>query len=68
MKNGKTVLFDVKPYLKNNRMMVPLRFIAETFGCNVVIEISSNCRNQTISDRWCKGESNAKENYLTFGT
>ncbi|WP_410768858.1 copper amine oxidase N-terminal domain-containing protein [Fontibacillus sp. BL9] len=35
VKNGKTVLFDAKPYLKNNRIMVPLRFIAETFGCNV---------------------------------
>ncbi|RCX23777.1 copper amine oxidase-like protein [Fontibacillus phaseoli] len=35
VKNGKTVPFDAKPYLKNNRIMVPLRFIAETFGCNV---------------------------------
>lgn len=33
--NGKTVLLDAKPYMKNNRVMVPLRFIAETFGCNV---------------------------------
>jgi len=33
--NGKTVLFDAKPYLKNNRTMVPLRFIAEAFGCDV---------------------------------
>ena len=35
VKNGKTVHLDVKPYLKNNRTMVPLRFIAETFGCTV---------------------------------
>ncbi|MBN2983813.1 copper amine oxidase N-terminal domain-containing protein [Cohnella algarum] len=33
--NGKTVLFDAKPYLKNNRTMVPLRFIAEAFGSDV---------------------------------
>jgi len=33
--NGKTVLLDVKPYIKNNRTMVPLRFIAEAFGCDV---------------------------------
>lgn len=35
VKNGKTVLLDVKPYIKNNRTMVPLRFIAEAFGCDV---------------------------------
>ncbi|WP_068505832.1 copper amine oxidase N-terminal domain-containing protein [Paenibacillus kribbensis] len=34
-KNGKKMLLDVKPYMKNNRVFVPLRFIAETFGCNV---------------------------------
>lgn len=35
MKNGKMVLLDVKPYIKNNRIFVPLRFLAETFDCNV---------------------------------
>ncbi len=35
LKNGKTIMLDVKPSMKNNRTMVPLRFIAETFGCNV---------------------------------
>jgi hypothetical protein len=35
VKNGEKMLLDVKPYLKNNRIFVPLRFIAETFGCNV---------------------------------
>ncbi|WP_342428691.1 copper amine oxidase N-terminal domain-containing protein [Paenibacillus sp. FSL L8-0158] len=34
-KNGKKILIDVKPYTKNNRIYVPLRFIAEAFGCNV---------------------------------
>lgn len=34
-KNGKSVLLDSKPYAKNNRTMVPLRFIAEAFGCEV---------------------------------
>lgn len=33
--NDKTVLLDAKPYIKNNRTMVPLRHIAETFGCDV---------------------------------
>lgn len=35
VKNGKTVLLDVKPYVKNNRTIVPLRFLAETFDCKV---------------------------------
>ncbi|MBO7748963.1 copper amine oxidase N-terminal domain-containing protein [Paenibacillus sp. MWE-103] len=35
VKNGKAVQLDVKPYAKNNRVLVPLRFIAETFGCSV---------------------------------
>ncbi len=34
-KNGKKMLLDVKSYTKNNRIYVPLRFIAEAFGCNV---------------------------------
>ncbi|MGW8957390.1 copper amine oxidase N-terminal domain-containing protein [Paenibacillus sp. NPDC055715] len=34
-KNGKKMLLDVKPYMKNNHIYVPLRFIAETFGCHV---------------------------------
>lgn len=33
--NGKTVLLDVKPFLKNNHTIVPLRFISEAFGCTV---------------------------------
>jgi hypothetical protein len=38
IKNGETVTLDVKPYLKNNRLFVPLRFIAETFGAVVGYE------------------------------
>ncbi|MFD2611601.1 copper amine oxidase N-terminal domain-containing protein [Paenibacillus gansuensis] len=35
VKNGKTIALDAKPYLKNNRLFVPLRFVAETLGCSV---------------------------------
>lgn len=35
IKNGEAVQLDAKPYLKSNRILVPLRFIAETFGCTV---------------------------------
>ncbi|CAM3765160.1 copper amine oxidase N-terminal domain-containing protein [Cohnella lubricantis] len=34
-KNGEIVQLDVKPYLKHNRVIVPLRFVAEAFGCKV---------------------------------
>lgn len=43
VKNGKMVLLDVKPYIKNNRIMVPLRFLAETFCCDV------NYQNFTVT-------------------
>ncbi len=33
--NGKEVEFDVAPYIKNGRTMVPLRFIAESFGASI---------------------------------
>lgn len=35
VKNGQKVLLDVKPYLRNGRIFVPLRFLAETFDCYV---------------------------------
>lgn len=33
--NGKEVMLDTEPIIHCNRTMVPIRFIAETFGCNV---------------------------------
>ncbi|MEC0370714.1 copper amine oxidase N-terminal domain-containing protein [Paenibacillus chibensis] len=35
VKNGKPAILDAAPYIKNNRIMVPLRFIAETFNGSV---------------------------------
>ncbi len=35
IKNGQTELLDATTYVNNDRVMVPLRFIAETFGCKV---------------------------------
>lgn len=40
MKNGKMLLLDVKPYVKKDRLFVPLRFLAETFDCKVNYENS----------------------------
>ncbi|WP_020614896.1 copper amine oxidase N-terminal domain-containing protein [Paenibacillus daejeonensis] len=37
-KNGAPYVLDVKPYLKNGRIYVPLRVIAETFGAKVHYE------------------------------
>lgn len=33
--NGVSSRMDVKPYLKSGRIMVPLRFLSEAFGCQV---------------------------------
>lgn len=33
--NGKEVMLDTEPIIHCNRTMVPIRFIAETFGCKV---------------------------------
>jgi len=33
--NGKEFRLDVAPYIKNGRTMVPLRFIAESFGASI---------------------------------
>ncbi|RAP76556.1 copper amine oxidase N-terminal domain-containing protein [Paenibacillus montanisoli] len=41
IKNGKEISLKEKPYMKNNRIFVPLRFIAETFGSNVNYSKSS---------------------------
>ncbi|MFC4307173.1 copper amine oxidase N-terminal domain-containing protein [Cohnella boryungensis] len=35
VKNDEALQMDVEPYVKDDRMFVPLRFIAETFGCKV---------------------------------
>ncbi|GMK37040.1 hypothetical protein PCCS19_00930 [Paenibacillus sp. CCS19] len=35
LRNGQQVQLDAKPFVINNRIIVPLRFIAETFGCEV---------------------------------
>lgn len=33
--NGKRVLMDAEPFIKNGRTFVPVRFIAEALGCSV---------------------------------
>lgn len=35
VKDGTTLQLDARPYIHNNRTFVPLRFLAETFGCTV---------------------------------
>jgi len=42
-RNGEKIRLDAKPYMKNNRIFVPLRFIAETFDCDV------NYSDRTVS-------------------
>lgn len=68
MKNGKTVLIDVKPYLKHNRVMVPLRFIAETFGCDVNYENSTiNIAAEPLVINGVKVQALQHEYHMTMG-
>jgi hypothetical protein len=39
--NGKEVLLDVAPFIVNGRTLVPIRFISETFGAEVVWDSST---------------------------
>lgn len=41
--NGTEMRLDAEPYVNNNRVMVPLRFVAEVFDCDVRFE------NQTVT-------------------
>lgn len=67
-KNKEEKKIDAKPYIKNKRMMVPLRFIAETFECQVdykdsVVSISTvplTIEGETI-------ESLSYEYHMTMG-
>lgn len=66
--NGKTVPLDVKPYLKNNRTMVPLRFIAEMFDCNVSYSnfaVSIETKPLVIND--LKVKALQQEYHMTMG-
>jgi len=68
MKNGKTSLLDVKPYINNNRTMVPLRFLSETFGCKVNYRSSTvtvDCKAIVING--VKVKSLQQEYHMTMG-
>lgn len=68
MKNGETVQLDVKPYLNNNRVMVPLRFIAETFGCDVTYENSTvNVVTEPLVINGAKIQALRHEYHMTMG-
>lgn len=41
VKNGEVVALDSKPFIKNERTMVPLRLLAESLGCTVTYKDSA---------------------------
>jgi len=51
---SKSILLDVAPYIKNNSLYVPLRFIAEFYNKNVTYDKNSRSVNiaDSISDGW----------------
>lgn len=74
--NSKVVLqnevqqqLEAAPYLKNNRTMVPLRFIAETFGCQVTYQkrtVAVNCNPLLVNGM--KTKAFQMESLMTMGT
>ena len=50
--NGKVVNSDVKPYIENNNIMVPVRFVSEALGCQTKYSVSKeyyNSKTVTVS-------------------
>lgn len=68
IKNGETELLDAITYVKNNRVMVPLRFIAETFEC--AVDYKDRTVRITTEQLMIKGEKVDALNYeyhMTMG-
>lgn len=55
-KNGQTVILSTPSEAINNRTMVPLRFISESFDCNVAWDAATRTINITAADVY--GRSN----------
>lgn len=67
-KNDANIELDVQPYVKNSRVYVPLRFIAETFNCTVNYKDSAVTVNSspfTIDDIQVK--TLQQEYHMTMG-
>lgn len=52
--NGKNINSDVKPYIKNGRTMVPVRFVSEELGLNISWDASA--RKVTVKDNSTSAE------------
>ncbi|WP_379132554.1 copper amine oxidase N-terminal domain-containing protein [Paenibacillus sp. sgz500958] len=67
-KNGVTSLLDVKPYVKNERVMVPLRFLSETFGSQVDYKNSTvTVKSEALVINQVKVKSMQQEFHMIMG-
>lgn len=67
-KKGQKVQLAVKPYMKNKRIFVPLRFIAETFGCEVKYSNSTvNIDTEPLVIDGVEVEALQHEYHMTMG-
>ncbi|TFB19579.1 copper amine oxidase N-terminal domain-containing protein [Filobacillus milosensis] len=69
IKNDKAVQLDTKPYIKNERTMVPIRFIAETFNSQVSYKnslVTVNTEPLVINDEEVKALQ--FEEHMTMGS
>ncbi|WHP42738.1 stalk domain-containing protein [Lysinibacillus boronitolerans] len=66
--NGKTVILDTKPYLKNGRTIVPLRFLAETLGCKVHYDhLTISIDTEPLMIKGMKVKAFLHEYHMTMG-
>lgn len=68
IRNDKKVNLDVKPYLKENRMMVPIKFLTETFGSYVSYEDATlNITTEPLRINGVEIKAIQQEYHMTMG-
>jgi rhodanese-related sulfurtransferase len=68
--NGKDIQSDVAPLMQNDRVLVPIRIVAEALGCDVNwdSENSSVVITRSSGDKFLKGKNDASQSQPTIHT
>ncbi len=59
--NRRNITMDAAPFLLNNRTMVPLRFIAESFSCEVTYDAQNRAVEITFQDQTIRLQIDSKK-------
>lgn len=70
MVNGKDVQSDVAPLMQNDRVLIPIRVVAEVLGCNVNWDEQNNAVviTRTSGDKYLKGKNDVSQAKPTIHT